>query len=73
MPLRAPAGDESAPVAAAQAIQPPFDQEILGAADGQGRPRVQATIDSVVQQSKDLADAAAALGIRRLTLVNPKR
>lgn len=63
----------AASVAAAQAIQPPFDQEILGGADGQGRQRVQATIDSVVQQSKDLADAAAALGIRRLTLVNPKR
>ncbi len=63
----------AASVAAAQAIQPPFDQEILGGADGQGRQRVQATIDSVVQQSKDLADAAAALGIRRLTLVNPKK
>jgi len=63
----------AASMAAAQAIQPPFDQEIQGGADGQGRQRVQATIDSVVQQSKDLADAAAALGIRRLTLVNPKR
>jgi putative iron-regulated protein len=60
-------------VAAAQAIHPPFDQEINGGADGQGRQRVQATIDSVVQQSKDLADAAAVLGIRRLTLVNPKK
>jgi len=63
----------AASVAAAQAIQPPFDQEINGGADGLGRQRVQATIDSVVQQSKDLADAAAALGIRRLTLVNPKK
>lgn len=63
----------AASVAAAQAIQPPFDQEINGGADGQGRQRVQATIDSVVQQSKDLADAAAALGIRRLTLVDPKK
>jgi putative iron-regulated protein len=58
---------------AAQAIQPPFDREINGGADGQGRQRVQQTIDSVVQQSKDLADTAAALGIRRLTLVNPKK
>ncbi len=63
----------AASVAAAEAIQPPFDQEINGGADGQGRLRVQALIDSVVQQSKDLADAAAALGIRRLTLVNPKK
>lgn len=63
----------AASVAAAQAIQPPFDQEINGGADGQGRLRVQALIDSVVQQSKDLADAAAALGIRRLTLVNPRK
>ncbi|HET7864878.1 MAG TPA: imelysin family protein [Burkholderiaceae bacterium] len=63
----------AASVAAAQAIQPPFDQEINGGADGQGRLRVQALIDSAVQQSKDLADAAAALGIRRLTLVNPKK
>jgi putative iron-regulated protein len=63
----------AASLAAAQAIQPPFDQEIHGGADGQGRLRVQALIDSVVQQSKDLADAAAALGIRRLTLVNPRK
>ena len=59
-------------VAAARVIQPPFDREIIGGREAPGRLRVQATIDSLVQQSKDLADVAAALGITRLTLVNPK-
>lgn len=59
-------------VAAAQAIQPPFDREIIGGNGAPGRQRIQKTIDSLVQQSKDLVDAAAAVGITRLTLVNPK-
>jgi putative iron-regulated protein len=59
-------------VAAAQAIQAPFDREIIGGKDAPGRQRIQKTIDSLVQQSKDLVDAAAAIGITRLTLVNPK-
>jgi putative iron-regulated protein len=59
-------------VAAAQAIQAPFDREILGGKEAPGRQRIQKTIDSLVQQSKDLVDAAAAIGITRLTLVNPK-
>ncbi|NDY91571.1 imelysin family protein [Ideonella livida] len=58
-------------LAAAQAIQAPFDQEILGGANAPGRQRVQATIQSLVQQSKDLVAAAQALGITRLTLVKP--
>ncbi len=58
-------------VAAAQAIQAPFDREIVGAKDAAGRQRVQKTVDSLVQQSKDFVDAAAALGIKRLTLVKP--
>jgi putative iron-regulated protein len=62
----------AASVVAANAIQPPFDREIIGAGDAAGRRRVQSTIDSLVRQSKDLADVAAALGITRLTLVNPK-
>jgi putative iron-regulated protein len=62
----------SASVAAANGIHAPFDQEILGAKDAPGRQRVQKTIDSLVQQSKDLADAASALGIKRLALVKPK-
>ena len=58
-------------LAAAQAIQAPFDREIIGGKDAPNRQRVQMTIDSLVQQSKDLVDAAAAIGITRLTLVNP--
>ena len=61
-----------ASVAAANGIHAPFDQEILGAKDAPGRLRIQKTIDSLVQQSKDLADAASALGIKRLALVKPK-
>lgn len=62
----------AASVAAARAIQPPFDREIVGGKDAVGRLRVQKTIDSVVQQSKDLVDAATALGITRLTLAKAK-
>ena len=62
----------SASVAAALDIHAPFDQEILGGKDAPGRQRMQKTIDSLVQQSKDLADAASAIGITRLALVKPK-
>ena len=58
-------------VAAAQKIQAPFDREIVGAKDAPGRMRVQSTIDSLVAQSKDLVLAANAVGIKRLTLVQP--
>lgn len=58
-------------VVATEALQAPFDREILGGADAPGRRRVQAAIDSLTQQSKDLVDAAAAIGITRLTLVQP--
>jgi putative iron-regulated protein len=61
-----------ASVAAARAIQAPFDREIVGGRDAPGRQRIQKTIDSLVQQSKDLVDVAAAIGITRLTLANPK-
>ena len=57
-------------VTRAQAIQAPFDREIIGGKDAPGRQRVQAVIDSLVAQAKGLVDAAAALGITRLTLVN---
>jgi putative iron-regulated protein len=50
----------------ATAIQAPFDREIVGAKDAPGRLRVQKTIDSLVQQSKDITEAAAALGITKL-------
>lgn len=53
-------------VANATAIQAPFDREIVGAKDAPGRMRVQKTIDSLVQQSKDITEAAAALGITQL-------
>jgi len=53
-------------VANASAIQPPFDREIVGSKDTPGRIRVQKTIDSLVQQSKDITEAAAALGITKL-------
>ncbi len=58
-------------VALAQAIQAPFDREIIGNKDAPGHQRIQKTIDSLVQQSKDLVEAATALGIKRLTLVEP--
>ena len=61
----------AASVAAASAIQAPFDREIVGAKDAPGRLRVKATIDSLVQQSKDLVAAANAIGISKLTLVQP--
>ncbi len=63
----------AASVAAARAIQSPFDREIGGGKDGKGRERIQATIDGVVQQSKELVAVASSLGITRLTLVGPKK
>ncbi|HEY8608436.1 MAG TPA: imelysin family protein [Noviherbaspirillum sp.] len=60
-----------ASVEAAEAIQAPFDREIAGARDAPGRQRVQRTIDSLVAQSRDLVEAANAVGITRLTLVQP--
>jgi len=62
----------AASVAAAEAIQAPFDREIAGGKEAPGRQRIQKTIDSLTQQSKDLVAAAAAIGITRLTLVQPK-
>ncbi|MFM2328563.1 MAG: hypothetical protein RLZZ494_666 [Pseudomonadota bacterium] len=57
-------------LAAAQAIQAPFDREIIGADSAPGRQRVLKTIQSLVQQSKHLVTSANVLGITRLT-VNP--
>jgi putative iron-regulated protein len=61
----------AASVARAGAIRAPFDREIIGGRDAPGRQRIQATVDSLVQQSKDLVAAAAAVGIAKLTLVQP--
>lgn len=58
-------------VAAAEGIQAPFDQEIKGAKDAPGRLRIQKTIASLTQQSKDLVTAASAVGIKKLALVQP--
>ena len=62
----------AASVAAANAIEPPFDREIIGADDAPGRKRVRAVIDSLVKQSQELVAAANAVGITKLTLVQPK-
>ena len=58
-------------VSRAEAIPAPFDRAIIGGKDAPGRQKIQATIDSLVQQSKDLVAAANAVGITRLTLVKP--
>jgi putative iron-regulated protein len=56
-------------VEAAEAIPAPFDRAI--AAGSAGRPRVEATIASLTAQSNDIVAAAAAVGIAKLTLVEP--
>lgn len=61
----------AASVVAAEGIQAPFDREIIGGKDAPGRQRIQKTIDSLTQQSKDLVAAANAIGITKLTLVQP--
>ena len=58
-------------VASAHAIPAPFDQAIQGARDSAARAKIQATIDSLTQQSKDLVDAAKAVGFEQLNLVEP--
>jgi putative iron-regulated protein len=63
----------NASVLAAQAIQAPFDREIMGAKEAPGRLRIQNTIDSLTQQSKDLAASAKALGITRLAISAPAK
>lgn len=61
----------AASVAAAQAIQPPFDREIIGSKSAPGPMRVRATIDSVLAQARELGAAANAIGITRLNMVKP--
>ena len=58
-------------VEATEGIQAPFDREIVGGNDAPGRQRVQKAVDSLVQQSKELVAAANAIGITKLTLVQP--
>lgn len=56
-------------VAAAEAIPAPFDRAI--AVGSAGRPKIEATIQSLTAQSNDIVAAAAAVGIAKLTLVQP--
>ncbi|HEY9104126.1 imelysin family protein [Chitinimonas sp.] len=50
----------------AEAIQPPFDREILGKNSAPGRKRVRAVIDALKLQANDLVQAAKVLGIKNL-------
>lgn len=52
-------------------IQAPFDQEIIGKKDAPGRKRVQAVIDALKKQGKNLVIAAESLGIKRLSTKAP--
>ena len=61
----------AASVAATERIQAPFDREIIGGNDAPGRQRIQKAVNSLTQQSKDLVEAANAIGITQLTLVQP--
>ena len=58
-------------VASASTIPTPFDQAIQGARDSAARATIQSTIDSLTQQSKDLVEAAKAVGFEQLNLVEP--
>ena len=62
----------AASLAATEAIRAPVDREINGGPDAPGRQRIRKAVDSLTRQSKDLVDAAAAVGITRLTLVTPE-
>ena len=53
-------------VASAEAIVPPFDREIVGAADAPGRLRVRRVVDSLVLQAAGLIETARVLGLRQL-------
>lgn len=56
-------------VQGAEAIPAPFDRAIFkGSA---GRPAIESTIASLVEQSKLLVQSASAVGIAKLTLVEP--
>ncbi|WP_066273624.1 imelysin family protein [Hydrogenophaga palleronii] len=59
----------AASVAAAESIPAPFDRAIAKGAPG--RPAIEKTIASLVDQSKLLVESASAVGIAKLTLVEP--
>lgn len=56
-------------VESAEAIPAPFDRAIV--VGSPGRPTIEATIKSLTAQSNDIVSAAAAIGIQKLTLVQP--
>lgn len=56
-------------VQSAEAIPAPFDRAILPG--NPGRAKIEATIQSLTAQSEQIVAAAAAVGIRKLTLVQP--
>jgi putative iron-regulated protein len=56
-------------VQAAEAIPAPFDQAIKQGHPG--RAKIEATIQSLTAQSDQIVEAAAAVGITKLTLVQP--
>ncbi len=59
----------AASVTAAEAIPAPFDRAI--GKGSPGRPAVEKTVASLVEQSKLLVESASAVGIAKLTLVEP--
>ena len=61
----------SGSVKAAEAIPVPFDRAIAGAKDAPGRVSIEKTIASLTAQSNDIVAAANAVGISKLTLVQP--
>lgn len=65
--------DIDATLALAEAIHPPFDQEIRGGDDAPGRRRVRAVIEALKRQTADLTASAEAIGITRLTIGGGKR
>ncbi|WP_157669879.1 imelysin family protein [Chitinibacter sp. GC72] len=58
--------DMATSVKNAEAIVAPFDREIIGKKDAPGRKRVLAVVDALKNQTKNLVEAAKALGIKRL-------
>lgn len=60
--------DFSASVAAAEAIQAPFDQEIIGKKSAPGVKRVLATVAALKKQTQTLVEASRTLGIRKLSV-----
>ncbi|MDX1668901.1 MAG: imelysin family protein, partial [Limnobacter sp.] len=58
-------------VALSQKIKAPFDREISGGQDGQGRERLQSVVDSLIAQSEWIVTSASAVDLEQLTLAKP--